>query len=110
MNVSRSMSGGVEASCPLFITPQNLTFYTDDRQTHCQTLTFYNMYPFDVRYKGKCINVILTFLAMGKLEIACTPDELNSFEPYCVIINLLILLTIVSEQTIFLLDCKTSNK
>lgn len=37
---------------PIFVFPQNITFYLDDQSTHKQVLTLYNPYDFPVKFKG----------------------------------------------------------
>lgn len=38
---------------PVFVFPQNITFYLDDQSTHKQILTLYNPYDFPVKFKGE---------------------------------------------------------
>jgi hypothetical protein len=45
---------------PVFVFPQNITFYLDDQSTHKQILTLYNPYDFPVKFKGM-INLHLFF-------------------------------------------------
>ena len=44
---------GAETRWPLLITPSNLVFYTDDRSSHSQRITFYNFFAFNIKYRGK---------------------------------------------------------
>lgn len=37
---------------PIFVLPQNITFYLDDQSTHKQVLTLYNLYDFPMKFKG----------------------------------------------------------
>lgn len=37
---------------PVFVFPQNITFFLDDQSTHKQVLTLYNPYDFPIRFKG----------------------------------------------------------
>ncbi|XP_029175148.1 motile sperm domain-containing protein 1-like isoform X3 [Nylanderia fulva] len=39
---------------PIFVFPQNITFYLDDQSTHKQVLTLYNPYDFPVKFKVLC--------------------------------------------------------
>lgn len=39
---------------PIFVLPQNITFYLDDQSTHKQVLTLYNLYDFPMKFKVLC--------------------------------------------------------
>ncbi|PBC29162.1 Motile sperm domain-containing protein [Apis cerana cerana] len=39
---------------PVFVFPQNITFFLDDQSTHKQVLTLYNPYDFPIRFKVLC--------------------------------------------------------
>jgi len=54
----QSMAGLEHQPVPVFVFPQEITFYLEDRTTYKQVLTFYNPYDYPVRFKGKLNNKI----------------------------------------------------
>ncbi len=50
---SGSGSSGPVPSTPVFVIPERLDFYVEDRTTHKRIFTLYNPFDVDVRYKGE---------------------------------------------------------
>lgn len=44
------MQSGIDGKVPVFVFPNNITFYLEDQTTHKQVLTLYNPYDFTVRF------------------------------------------------------------
>lgn len=44
------MQSGIDGKVPVFVFPNNITFYLEDQSTHKQVLTLYNPYEFTVRF------------------------------------------------------------
>ncbi|XP_018394632.1 PREDICTED: motile sperm domain-containing protein 1-like isoform X2 [Cyphomyrmex costatus] len=47
-------SAATPRKLPIFVFPQNITFYLDDQSTHKQVLTLYNPYEFPVKFRVLC--------------------------------------------------------
>ncbi|XP_011500074.1 PREDICTED: motile sperm domain-containing protein 1-like [Ceratosolen solmsi marchali] len=78
---------------PVFVFPQNITFYLDDQSTHKQILTLYNPYDFPVKFKifctapnkyvvvdpegtikaRSCVDIVVRHIALSLLN--CTIDK-----------------------------------
>lgn len=46
---------------PVFVFPQNITFFLDDQSTHKQVLTLYNPYDFPVKFKGELPQILVIY-------------------------------------------------
>jgi len=65
---------------PVLVLPLSIEFFTVDRDSHKQTLTIYNPYGFNVRYKGNDVEVAVR-------EPTCTGKSVvgvgATFRPNC---------------------------